>query len=236
MKDGFRRQTIAYAFAKWLLSDGKHSPQMLRIGEVAMTTVTYHLRDRGGSLTAAWQKHFAGIAEVQPATGDIFGVRVDAIVSPANCFGFMDGGIDRAYSERFGWQLQDRLREIIRRDWDGELPIGLALLLETGDKDIPYLISAPTMRAPVNVAKTLNAYLAFRAVLRVVDRHNQRQGRPIQSVACPGLGTGTGEMPADVCARQMREAYDEIVGRKRFEPTGVNDALIQHFRLIREED
>ena len=31
---------------------------------------------------------------------------------------------------------------------------------------IRYLISAPTMRVPANVAKTTNAYLAFRAVLR----------------------------------------------------------------------
>lgn len=31
---------------------------------------------------------------------------------------------------------------------------------------IRFLISAPTMRVPSNVAKTTNAYLAFRAVLR----------------------------------------------------------------------
>ena len=29
----------------------------------------------------------------------------DAIVSPANSFGFMDGGIDMVYSKRFGWQM-----------------------------------------------------------------------------------------------------------------------------------
>ena len=26
-------------------------------------------------------------------------------VSPANSFGFMDGGIDMAYSQHFGWQM-----------------------------------------------------------------------------------------------------------------------------------
>ena len=39
-----------------------------------MAGVTFHLRDRGGDLTAAWQRHFAGVPEVVPATGDIFGV------------------------------------------------------------------------------------------------------------------------------------------------------------------
>lgn len=33
-------------------------------------------------------------------------------------------------------------------------------------KPIKYLISAPTMRVPEDVSDTVNAYLAFRAVLR----------------------------------------------------------------------
>jgi O-acetyl-ADP-ribose deacetylase (regulator of RNase III) len=201
-----------------------------------MATVVYHLRDRGGPLAAAWEKYFAGIPEVQPTVGDIFGVKVDAVVSPANCFGFMDGGIDLACSKRFGWQVQDRLREIIRSDWDGELPVGLALLIQTNAADIPFLISAPTMRAPVNVANTLNAYLAFRAVLRVVQRHNQQHPSAIKAVACPGLGTGTGEMPPTICAKQMRAAYDEVIGGKPSCPSGVNDALMQHYRLLREDE
>jgi O-acetyl-ADP-ribose deacetylase (regulator of RNase III) len=200
-----------------------------------MAAVTYHLRDRGGDLTAAWQRHFADVDEVVPATGDIFGVRVDAVVSPANCFGFMDGGIDRAYSERFGWHVQYRLREIIRRDWYGELPIGLALVLPTGASDIPFLVVAPTMRAPVSVAETVNAYLAFRAVLRSIRRQNEQRPGSIRAVACPGMCSGTGEMPVGICAKQMRMAWDEVEGGQPFQPSGVNDALMQHYRLLRDE-
>ncbi len=200
-----------------------------------MESVTYHLRDRGGDLTAAWERHFTGVSAVVPATGDIFGVPVDAVVSPANCFGFMDGGIDRAYSERFGWHVQDQLRAMIRRDWDGELPIGLALVIETGAADIRFVVAAPTMRAPVNVAHTLNAYLSFRAVLRAVQRHNQQQPGSIRTVACPGMATGTGEMPAEISSKQMRAAWDEVEGGQPFRPSGVNDALLQHYRLLRDE-
>jgi O-acetyl-ADP-ribose deacetylase (regulator of RNase III) len=200
-----------------------------------VSEVIYHLRDRGEAQVEAWRKCFAGVAAVQPSVGDILGVPVDAVVSPANCFGFMNGGIDRVYSEHFGWHIQDRLRDLLAREWDGELPIGLAVLLETGHPDTPYLISAPTMRAPVSVSQTLNAYLAFRAVLRVVARKNREQPGAIRSVACPGLGTGTGEMPPTLCARQMYEAYVEVVGEQPFRPLGVNDALVQHYRLLREE-
>ena len=200
-----------------------------------MSTVTFHLRDRGRPMVEAWQRHFAEFPEVRPAVGDIFGEPVDAVVSPANCFGFMNGGIDRAYTQRFGQQLETRLRELIRRDWDGELPVGVALAIETGAPDVPYLICAPTLRAPVSVAGTLNAYLAFRATLRAIQKLNAERPGAVRAVACPGLGTGTGEMPEAICAKQMCAAYREVVGGQPFEPTGVNDALVQHYRLLRDD-
>ena len=147
----------------------------------------------------------------------------------------MDGGIDRAYTARFGTQVQDRLREMLAREWDGELPVGLAVVVETGAADIPYLVAAPTLRAPGSVANTLNAYLSFRAVLRAVRRVNDQRPGAIRAVACPGMGTGTGEMPDGLCARQMRAAWDEVEGGMPFRPAGVNDALLQHYRLLRDE-
>ena len=112
--------------------------------------------------------------------------------------------------------------------------LGLALAIETGSAEIPYLICAPTLRAPVSVVGTLNAYLAFRAVLRVVRRLNEARAGTVRAVACPGLGTGTGELPEEICAKQMHAAYVEVVGGQSFEPSGVNDALLQHYRLLRD--
>ena len=45
--------------------------------------------------------------QLQISYGDIFkgAPAADAIVSPANSFGFMDGGIDYAYSDHFGWHM-----------------------------------------------------------------------------------------------------------------------------------
>jgi O-acetyl-ADP-ribose deacetylase (regulator of RNase III) len=50
---------------------------------------------------------------------------------------------------------------------EGELLVGQAMVLETGDRQIPFLISAPTMRIPTNfnIDTSVNAYLAMKAIL-----------------------------------------------------------------------
>jgi O-acetyl-ADP-ribose deacetylase (regulator of RNase III) len=200
-----------------------------------LAEVIYHLRDINAPLVAAWSKRFADIPQVQPSLGDIFGVKADAIISPANSFGFMDGGIDLAYSRRFGWQLQERLQELLRQEYEGELPVGMAVLLETGDSELPYLISAPTMRAPTNVSDTLNAYLAFRAALRVIQKHNAQFPDSIQSVLCPGLATATGEMPVEICAKQMHAAYIQVVQGQTWRADSINEIINEHYRLLRTD-
>jgi O-acetyl-ADP-ribose deacetylase (regulator of RNase III) len=197
-----------------------------------MTAVSYILRDIKPELAAAWGRCFGGEKNVEVSCGDIFERRADAIVSPANSFGFMDGGIDLVYSHRFGWDLQQRLQQHLREEHDGELPIGQAVIIETNDAAIPLLISAPTMRVPMNVADTLNAYLAFRAVIRAVRQHNKSAIQPIRSVLCPGLGTAVGRMPADRCARQMWAAY--LYAEKGEAPAfhALGMAVDVHFRLL----
>jgi O-acetyl-ADP-ribose deacetylase (regulator of RNase III) len=193
-----------------------------------MKELTIYLRNLNPSVCYAWQEAFAGVAGVDIAHDDIFAMRADAVVSPANSFGFMDGGIDLLYSQFFGTQLQDRLQEIIRKDFDGELPVGMAVVLETRHEAIPYLVSAPTMRVPQNAAYTANAYLAFKAALYAISRHNQIAPQKIRTVLCPGLATGIGEMPAAVCARQMRMAYDRWLGGDVWWPKSIKHAKHDH--------
>jgi hypothetical protein len=73
-------------------------------------------------------------------------VRADAVISPANSFGFMDGGIDALFTFTLGPRVQERVQAAIRADFDGELPVGCALIVSTRNADIPWCISAPTMR------------------------------------------------------------------------------------------
>jgi O-acetyl-ADP-ribose deacetylase (regulator of RNase III) len=99
-------------------------------------------------LANAWGKFCGDLPGVRVHRGSILDARCDAVVSPANSLGFMDGGIDALYRQRFGASIESRLREIIERRHHGELLVGAAEILETGDPEIPYLIAAPTMRFP----------------------------------------------------------------------------------------
>lgn len=197
-----------------------------------MKQLTITLRDLNPDVCDAWRGEFIDVAAVAVTQGDILGEPADAIVSPANSFGFMDGGIDFVYSKRFGWQLQDRLQGIIRRRFDGELPVGTAVIVETGDVEFPLLISAPTMRVPEDVAHTANAYLAFRAALQAVTRHNASSEEHICSIVCPGLATAIGGMAPTVCAKQMRRAYDRWRNENGWSPASIMAARRDHDRLV----
>ena len=72
--------------------------------------------------------------------------------------------MDALYVRYFGADLQARVRSLIHDKHHGELPVGVADILETGAEDIPYLILAPTMRVPMILRDSVNAYLAARAV------------------------------------------------------------------------
>jgi O-acetyl-ADP-ribose deacetylase (regulator of RNase III) len=202
-----------------------------------MKDLQIHLRALEPDLAAAWRDEFAGIPQVEVSTGDIFaeGIRADAIVSPANSFGYMDGGIDWVYTRRFGWDLQRRLQDLLRHEHDGELPVGQAVIIKTEAEDFPYLISAPTMRVPLDVSNTVNAYLAFRATLRVVREFNQRGGGEIRSLLCPGLGTGVGRISPLLCARQMLLAYRAIVLGQQEQHSSIIEVSVKHYILLPTE-
>jgi O-acetyl-ADP-ribose deacetylase (regulator of RNase III) len=177
-----------------------------------MEPLVFELRDIDGDVVRAWEKYFKGIANVRISQGDIFERPADAIVSPANSFGYMDGGIDLVYLRRFGWELQTRLQAHLRDEHDGELPVEQATIVETFDTAIPYLVSAPTMRIPMNLFNTINAYLAFRAAIRAVKLHNRVvPGAAIRTIMCPGLCTAIGRMPPtcphDRWPRPSRRVY-----------------------------
>ena len=189
-------------------------------------------------LADAWRKFCGDLPDVEVHHGSIFDLPCDAVVSPANSFGFMDGGIDMLYSRRFGWQVQERLQKRIRQHHGGELLVGAAEIVET-DANIPFLIAAPTMRVPMILRDSVNPYLAARAVLLLVKNgtfpegewQGQRISEVVHSVAFPGLGTGVGQVGPAVCAHQVRTAIEDVLLEARGFPQSWADAQSRHQRL-----
>ncbi len=168
-----------------------------------------HLIDTDTELVSAWQREFEAFPEVKVDQGDILSVAKDCIVSPANSYGFMDGGLDQLYTDFFGLGPQTRLQELIAMRPEGLLPVGAALLVRTGHGRIPWMIAAPTMETPAPVP-VAHAFYAMMAVLTCMDRNH----RHLQEVYCPGLGTGVGQIPQEDAAREMAEAYRKFKAKQ----------------------
>ena len=129
---------------------------------------------------------------------DVLEKTVDAVVSPANSFGIMDGGVDLHYSKFFGWDLSRNLQEKIKETKTfGEILVGDALTIETGRTDFKYLIAAPTMRLPCRVS-SLHSFLATRAAM-----NQALLNKYISSIVFPGMATGVGGVSAEEAAEAM---------------------------------
>ncbi|MDJ0617621.1 MAG: macro domain-containing protein [Calothrix sp. MO_192.B10] len=135
----------------------------------------------------------------------------DCLVSPANSFGMMDGGIDAAIIKFFGNSLMEGVQQRILADYLGEQPVGTSMIVETGHPQHPFLAHTPTMRVPMTIVGTDVPYIAMWAMLLAIRQHNQHSHPKINTVACPGLGTGIGRVPYGEAARQMALAYDNFL-------------------------
>jgi O-acetyl-ADP-ribose deacetylase (regulator of RNase III) len=161
-------------------------------------------------------------------------------LSPANSFGYMDGGIDAVYSIMFpGIQqlVQERIKSYpykTRLDLS-YLPIGSSLLIDlnllntrremktvplhdnTANESNCYLISAPTMWRPQDVSMTNNAYYAMLSTLSLIRKYNETAlpTRQIKTLICPGLCTGYGKMSYKQSAEQISQAMIEFYNHIR---------------------
>ncbi|HVU13232.1 MAG TPA: macro domain-containing protein, partial [Phototrophicaceae bacterium] len=165
----------------------------------------------------AWREKFADLPNVEIVQGHFESLPAyDCLVSPANSFGLMDGGVDLAITRYFGVQLMQRVQQRILDDFLGEQPVGSSIIVETQHNQHPFLAHTPTMRVPMIIAHTDNVYKAMWALLLAVRQHNTSAERTIEIIACPGLGTGVGKVPFRQAAKQMAAAYRHFLNPPTF--------------------
>lgn len=196
------------------------------------------LFDINPDMVKAWEKEFylyQGHAvhpvSVQQTAVDILlkNNQIDGLVSPANSFGFMDGGIDGVYS-RLIPGIQDRVQKTIKSDHFGEIPVGVAAGVQTGLANPYEVICAPTMRTPSGLCNELaiNCYLATKAVFQVSDDFYGDE----TVIAIPGMGTGVGGLPKDYVAAAMRQAYEDVLITPVVFPKTLSQAAMRHHELM----
>jgi O-acetyl-ADP-ribose deacetylase (regulator of RNase III) len=151
---------------------------------------------------------------------------VDAVVSPANSFGFMDGGVDWAYLQFFGMELQTRVQMVIRLEKFQELLVGSAVVVPTYHESIPFLIVAPTMRVPKIITDPADVMLATRAAVRCAAWDFR-----FKHIAMPGMGTGCGQVRPDIAVRAMRAGIKAGLRDTPRRPLSWREAQEWHFQL-----
>ena len=156
--------------------------------------------------------------------------------------GFMDGGLDNSirkfYEKEHYTDIEKTVQDVIESKFYGELLVGQAIYFPLFNfnkiKKIPDLIVAPTMRVPMILGKeSVNVYLASKAIFsKLIELGTHSR---VRSISISGLGTGVGQVPYDICAKQMKQAYDDVWLNKYNFPTDWSEAQIKH-QLLYSDD
>lgn len=175
-------------------------------------------------LFEAFKKHFAKFPQVEVVFKRFEDTEFDCIVSAANSFGLMDGGVDQCIADYFGLQMVKRVQYQVIRQYYGEQPVGTSMVIrgnehfEIGKKN-KYVAHTPTMRIPMDINKTSYVYMAMKAMLIAIEQHNTMvnlrfgsgDDTKIDVVVCPGLGTNAGRVPAEEAAKMMSLALHHFL-------------------------
>lgn len=167
--------------------------------------------EQNTDIAQIFSKVFEKVPYVEILQGNIFHLKAQAIVSPANSFGDMSGGFDKALDNFFEGNLQPKVLKHIQNHYLGEMPVGVADTIATSNAWYPYLIIAPTMRIPSNVGQSIHAYLAMRAILIAIIKHNLSSENKINHFVMPSLCTGVGRMPYQEAGEQILTAIHNIL-------------------------
>ena len=184
-----------------------------------------YLLDINPHMTKAWEAYFKDIDDVEIVNTDfdnfMFDYTVDAVVSPANAFGLMDGGYDGAITRYFGKQLMKDVQYKIITEWYGEQPVGTSISVPIKSKQVYYndkikdmiLIHTPTMRTPSRIIDDRIIYQCMRTTLIEAMKNN------VRNIVIPAFGGATGGVPFDTIAKMMYLAYVQINNK----PDNIND-------------
>lgn len=144
--------------------------------------------DRNAELIALAKRDVPELPDISWLVGDALAkdVEADAVVTPSNSFGFMSAGMDAAVVARFGAAIENQCKERVAAYPFGEVLVGQAFMVPTGDPKLPNLIFAPTVRVPKPITHPAHVMLAVRAAVSIANKSGFRR------IVMPCFGTGAG--------------------------------------------
>jgi len=150
--------------------------------------------------------------------GDLTKITCDAIVNPANSFGYMGGGVAGAIKRIGGPTIE---KEAVSK---APIPVGKAIVTSAGTLPCKYVIHAPTMKEPAMNIDVNNVKLATKAAFDLGVKLK------LKSIAIPGMGTGVGGVPTSDAAKVITKIVKEF--EDKFEKIILidrNDEMIKSF-------
>jgi len=159
--------------------------------------------------------------QIHLAKSDITAMPVDAVVNPANSLGIMGGGVSAALSRKGGPTIQKEAMSL------APIAVGAAVVTNAGQLWAKHVIHAPTMEQPGTKVGVENVRRATRAALLAAGRNGY------ETIAFPGMGTGTGQVPYDEAARAM---VDELRAHKMPQPSTIWLIATNHDMIYAFED
>lgn len=128
-----------------------------------------------------------------------------AIVAPANSYGLMDGGYDKAIINYFGNALKIKVQQEILERFCGEQPVGTSFAVNIPNHESCVLIHTPTMRRPTAIRDSSIVYHCTRSSLLCAI--NQM----CDTIILPAFGGLTGGVPAGDVAFYMERAVAQLM-------------------------
>ena len=137
-----------------------------------------------------------------------------AIASPANSYGLMDGGYDKAITDYFGKLLQLEVQNKIMEDYCGEQPVGSSFAIDIPSNNSCVLIHTPTMRRPSPILDSSIIYHCTRSsIICAISL------KTCDTIVLPAFGALTGQVQPDIVAYNMERAIAQLFNPPTSIPT-----------------
>ena len=179
------------------------------IGYDPLFPMDIYLLDINPEITKAWEKEFASYNNFHIVTDEFKHFMdthksIECIVSPANSFGYMNGGYDKAITDYFGVEVEKEVQRFINTHLFGEQPVGTSIMVDI-PKTNKKLIHTPTMRLPSSIKDEMIIYQCMRSTLMCAIKGK------VKSIVIPAFGGATGKAKPSIIAKYMSAAYKQIV-------------------------